>query len=178
MSSLDYTKLMEMLEQSSTFDLYRLYRAIDRELENPARTARIKKQLRIGMKLTYFCGRTNRLFDATVLELRRTNALLLNHLDQKRWVTPYYMLNLDGKEVDIRPGSKETLSANTVRVGDRVGFVSKHGKDIVGVVIRLNRKTVTIKTFEDGQWRVHYSHLYRVYDGEVNTTKAIEVEVG
>ena len=40
------------------------------------------------------------------------------------------------------------------RVGDRVSFAPECGHEVVGTVVRLNRKSVTIVTTEGVQWRV------------------------
>lgn len=62
-------------------------------------------------------------------------------------------------EIEKRERMKRNLS-----VGDRVSWASdktrKRGKDrIHGIVIRVNPKTATIATKEDGEWRVGYGFL-------------------
>ncbi|MDQ3159320.1 MAG: hypothetical protein M3P98_04280 [bacterium] len=50
-------------------------------------------------------------------------------------------------------------------------------EDITGRVERLNQKTVTILTASKHQWRVPYSHLYPIIDGEqANVRLGIEYE--
>ena len=79
------------------------------------------------------------------------------------------MLNLDGVDTDInQSNSDNVLTATTLRVGDRVGF-KKDGEDIVGIVKRVNQKSVTLVTEQGGQWRVSYSCLYLVYEAEQTT---------
>lgn len=50
--------------------------------------------------------------------------------------------------------SKEIRSATSkFSVGDKVSFIGRNGTKIVGIVDRINRKTVSIKT-DVGMWRV------------------------
>lgn len=159
---MDYTHLLEALNQASLFDLYRLSMAIRRELDNPRRIASIKKPLRIGMEITYFDYVKNRPVASTLRELRPQKAVLFDNEEQQTVVVPYYMLNINGVDTGI-DNRNEVLTANNLSVGEIVGF-NDHGQDRVGVIQRLNQKTVTLITRDDGRWRVAYGHLYRVHD--------------
>lgn len=163
---MDYTYLVSELNNATTFDLYRLHVAISNELENPRRILNIKQKLRIGMELSYFCHIENRLINAKLFEMRQKNVVVLDHEKNKRFVIPYYMLNVDGIDAQIYESKNtEILTPNTLKVGDCVGF-SKEGESIVGIIKRINHKTVTLETNSGHQWRVAYSFLYRVYDAE------------
>lgn len=39
-------------------------------------------------------------------------------------------------------------------VGDRVSFHPECGHEVIGTIVRLNRKSVTVVSTEGGQWRV------------------------
>lgn len=163
---MDYTHLLNELNKATSFDLYRLHVAIGNELESPKRILSIKQKLRIGMELSYFYHVENRLVKAKLLEMRQKNVVVLDHEKNKRFVIPYYMLNVDGIDVDIYESKNtETLTANTLKVGDCVGF-NKDGENIVGIIRRINHKTVTLETKSGHQWRVAYSFLYRIHDAE------------
>lgn len=47
------------------------------------------------------------------------------------------------------------------RIGDRVSFQPECGHEIVGTIVRLNRKSVTVATAEGVQWRVSPALLKR-----------------
>lgn len=163
---MDYTHLLNELNKANAFDLYRLYVAIGNELDNPKRISSIKQKLHIGMELEYFYYVDNRLIRAQLLELRQKNVVLLDHEKNKRFVIPYYMLNVDGIDIQIYGfKSTESLTANTLKVGDCVGF-NKDGDSIIGTVKRMNHKTVTLETKLGCQWRVSYHFLYRIHDTE------------
>ncbi len=164
---MDYTHLLNELNNATTFDLYRLYCAIGNELEKPNRIISIKKKLRIGMELSYFHEAENRLVKAKLLEVRQKNVVVLDHEKNRRYAIPYYMLNIDGSDVDIYESkNNEVLTANMLKVGDCVGF-NKDGENIIGIIKRINHKTVTLMTNSGHQWRVAYSFLYRVYDAKL-----------
>lgn len=48
-----------------------------------------------------------------------------------------------------------------LRVGDKVSFEPESGREIVGTIIRLNQKSVTVATPEGSQWRVTPTLLSR-----------------
>ena len=163
---MDYTRLLNELNEATLFDLYRLRVAISNELENPQRLLALKQQLHLGKAIRYFCRVENKSFEATVVELRQKNVVVLDHLRQKRFSMPYCMLNLDQTETAIR---EETplLSANNLSVGDHVRFTNRDGRHIVGVVTRLNHKTASVDARDGGQWRAGYGCLRRVHDTEI-----------
>jgi hypothetical protein len=163
---MDYSKIMENLKQASLFDLYRLSIAINHQLENPQRVAEIKKRLKIGQIIRYFDPAENRLIEAKVIALKRTQLLVKNSHDQQQWTIPVYWVNLDEVNTDISVSPRMGLDKSQLRVGDIVGFQDKQNNDLHGEVIRLNQKTATIRTNANTEWRVGYEWLYLVIDGE------------
>lgn len=161
---MDYTHLVNELNQASAFDLYRLKVAINYELDNPSRLLAIKQKLHVGMELTYFDPTKNRLVKGQLVETRQKNVVILDYEQNKRFVMPYYMLNAEGVRIDINQQG-EQLTANNLSVGNCVGF-NKDGKDIIGLIKSLNQKTVTLITSNNERWRVAYAYLYRVHDAE------------
>ena len=173
--SLNYAQLLEALNQASTFDLFRLNAMIDRELESSERIDRIKAMLTIGQKLSYFDSDSNSLRDCEVLQLRPKRAVVLKFVDGRRWAIPYYMLNLEGVDVRINHETQQGLSRHSIAVGDLLGFKDKRGEEHFGHVLRLNTKSVTLRVAQ-GQWRVAYSLLYRVLDGQAEQDKELLVD--
>jgi hypothetical protein len=90
---MDYSKIIENLKQASLFDLYRLSVAIDHQLENPQRIAEVKKHIKPGQTISYFDPTENRLIEAKVINLKRTQLLVENTHDQQRWTIPLYWVN-------------------------------------------------------------------------------------
>jgi len=64
----------------------------------------------------------------------------------------------------LRQGRCQTRIAE-FKVGDRVSFQPERGRQVVGTVVRLNTKSVTVVSTEGVQWRVAPVFLERA-DGE------------
>jgi hypothetical protein len=165
---MDYSKFMNELNDASLFDLYRLRVAISKELENAKRINEVKKRIQKGDVISYFEENENRLIQAEVIELRRTRVLVKNKHDMKQWIVPFYMINIEELSTDIRYSTKTMgMNKNEIRKGDLVGFRNKNNKNVSGKVIRLNPKTVTVFVEPNQEWRVPYSMLCPIIDGEI-----------
>ena len=165
---MDYTTILQELNKASLFDLHRLHCAIYQELLNPKRIEQIKAQLKIGQHIDYCDPQKNCLVDAVILKIQKTRCLVRNIDDQKSWNLPFYYLNLDNVDADIKPAKNAVgIPKNTLKIGARVGFKDKQNNDLFGEVIRLNPKTATVKINEHCRWLVHYNHLFQVIEGEI-----------
>ena len=164
---MDYSKFMSDLDGASLFDLYRLNAAICKEMENPKRIKEVKKLIKQGDIISYFEGSENRLIQAEVIELKRTRVLVKNKHDMKQWNIPFYMVNVDEVATDIQYSTTaKGMNRNEIRIGDLVGYRSQSNENVCGKVIRLNPKTVTVLVEPKQEWRVPYSILYPIIDGE------------
>ena len=169
--SLDFGQILEALEHASAFDLYRLENIIRNELSSPARMMRVKRSLTIGQQLSYFDCTSNSVRPCEVLKLKQKKATIRDLSDGKTWNVDFCMLNLDGADSKIHHEVDRGLSRHTLSTGDVVGFRDKRGIEHHGKVVRLNDKTVTLhcRHPRDEQWRVAYSMLYRVLEGEAGS---------
>jgi hypothetical protein len=162
---MNYTEILNVLKTASLFDLYRLNVSIQNEMEDPERIHQLRKTIKIGDQVSYFDSNKNALIDAIILEKNTKRVQVKNIHDQKIWNIPYYFLNIRNTQIEIQP-NKEKLSKNNLRVHECVGF-DKDGEQIIGMVIRLNHKTVTIATQNNKIWRVSYSFLFKVIDANI-----------
>lgn len=168
---MDYSEILASLRQASAFDLFRLRAAIDRTLDQPDWMLAVQSRLRIGQAITYFDPPTNRTLVGQVLELRRKQAVVLDHETRRRWLISYAAINIDNADIEVREQPRQGLGRNEVAVGDTVGFVDRERKERSGQVVRLNDKTVTLMC--NGQsWRVSYGLLHRIVDGSRSTDPA------
>jgi len=174
---MDYSKVIDALKQASLFDLYRLSVAINHQLENPQRVDEIKKRLKPGQVIRYFDPTANRLIEANLIGLKRTQLLVENTHDRQQWTIPVYWVNLDEVNTDISISPKTGLEKSQLSVGDIVGFPDKQNNDVHGEIIRLNQKTATIRTNANTEWRVGYQWLYLVIDGEPGFSLQIKGEI-
>ncbi|MBK1649341.1 hypothetical protein [Rhabdochromatium marinum] len=162
---MNFTEVLDVLNDASLFELYRLDAAIRNQLENPARIAAVKQALTQGQRVRYFDDRENRIVEARLLQINRTRVLVQNIADGRNWTLPFYMLDLDGTDVDIAAQSKRGLDKNSVRVGDRVAFRDRQGREQFGEVIKLNTKTAGVMV-NNRRWRVAYSLLSPIIEAE------------
>ncbi len=174
---MDYSKILESLKQASLFDLYRLRVAINHQLETPHGINEIKRQLKIGQVISYFDNVENRLVEAKIIKFKRTRLLVENIHDKQQWNIPFYWVNLDNVDTDIAASAQMGLEKSQLKVGDTVRFQDRQNNDVYGEIIRLNQKTVTIKTDTNAQWRVAYRFLYLVIDGVQGYPNLIEGQI-
>ncbi len=73
---MNFSALIEALNQASGFELYRLRAAIDRVLADPKWAVAIRSQLHIGQDVEYFDPRANRLCPGQILEFRTKEVLV------------------------------------------------------------------------------------------------------
>jgi hypothetical protein len=172
---MDYELIVSALQKASAFDLYRLQSAIGHLLDDPLRLNAVKCKFRPGMEITYFEPQENRLIPARVLEIRRTRVAIQELQTGKRWTVPLYMINIEGTDTDITP-KKDHADRLSLKIGDRVGFTGKDGRELFGAVIKLNPKRARIHTGQ-GIWAVPYSMLFTIIDGEQARDQFIPAEI-
>ena len=164
---MNYSTILDELNNASLFELYRLEQAIRRSLEDPERIRDIKDSLKVGQDIEYFDADENRLVEARIVELKRTRALVENRHDGKLWNIPFYHINLDHEDIAIL-GSAGKLDRNSLKVGDKVTFKDRKGNERFGEVIKLNQKTVGVLV-GTVRWKVGYSLLSLVIEGELGS---------
>jgi hypothetical protein len=174
---MDYSRILNELNGASLFELYRLDVAIRQQLDDPKRLRLVKAGLKTGLLIKYFDANENRLIDAKILELKRTKVLVENSHDGELWNIPYYFINIDDVDTTIPPSSNQKLSRNNLKVGDKVCFKDKKGRELFGEVIKLNQKTAGVLVGQV-KWRVAYSLLSLIIDGELGAdNRLLEGEV-
>ncbi|NEV64457.1 hypothetical protein [Thiorhodococcus minor] len=101
-----------------------------------------------------------------MLQINRTRALVEDLEDGKRWTIPFYLINLEGRDIDIAPTKPRGLDRNSVKVGDRVAFRDRRGEEHFGEVTKLNQKTAAVQVGAV-RWRVAYGLLAPVIEGDL-----------
>jgi len=170
---MNYSEILDELNNASLFELYRLEQAIRRSLEDPVRIKHIKDSLKVGQDIEYFDAEENRLIEASIIELKRTRALVKNRHDEMLWNIPFYHINLDHVDIAISDSTGK-LDRNSLKVGDKVAFKDRKGNERFGEVIKLNQKTVGVLV-GTARWKVGYSLLSLIIEGELGSeTNLIE----
>ena len=173
---MNFSDVLQALNQASAFELFRMRSAIDRVLDEPQRMHAIHARLQIGQAIEYFDSQANALKRGTILELRRKQVLLLDHGDGQNWFTSYASINMDGADVQIREQVKSGLGRNEVAVGDILGYLDRNQRQRSGQVIRINDKSATLQVGPD-QWRVAYMFLHRVLEVDAVDHNVLELNV-
>lgn len=164
---MNYSDIIQALDEASAFDLYRLRTALDNMIDDPNRLIEVKKALRLGMEIEYCDAAGNRVEPAIVEKINQTKAIVKNFRDGKRWQIHLCSINVRGSDTNIALTNNTGLSKNELSVGDTVGFIDKNGVEQHGIAVRLNQKTVTIEAGNRG-WRVSYALLYKVIEHNKN----------
>lgn len=171
---MNFSGVINSLNEASAFELYRLRAAIDRVLDDPRWLQAVQVRLRVGQEVKYFDPQANALRRGRVLEMRRKQALVLDLDDARRWIISYAAINLDGADVQIREHKQQGLGRNEIAIGEMVGFVDRNQQQRTGRVIRLNDKTVSLQC-GNTQWRVAYQFLHCVVDAAGVKDDMIEI---
>ena len=164
---MNYSEILDELDNASLFELFRLEQAIRHSLEDPARISNIKASLKVGQIIEYFHADENRLLEASIVELKRTRALVENRHDGKLWNIPFYHINLDHADIAISRSTGK-LDRNSLKVGDKVVFKDRKGNERFGEVIKLNQKTAGVLV-GTARWKVGYGLLSLILEGELGS---------
>lgn len=175
------TRLYENVEKLSLFDLKQLHLAIYNLLDDPGRNFAVKRLLKPGMKIHYYEADQKIMIEAIILEIKNKRATVQNVGDKKRWIIYLCSINLQGKDTFVSSKrSSGKLDRSSLKIGDNVGWSSKTGSDLFGVIKKLNPKNAVVQLNSGETWTVHYSFLFLVMDGVSMTTNGnllIEGEV-
>lgn len=165
---INFSEIVNKLEQASLFELSRLQSAISIMLEDPIKLDKIRAYLKPGMSVSYFDSEENRLVPVQIIEVRRTKASVIRSDNNQRWSIYLENLNLENIDVDLIPENNNVGSLNkgNLKVGDSVGWNSyKNGCEMFGVVVKLNPKRAVVKIADGGEWTIPYPMLFPVLDG-------------
>ena len=163
--------MLDSLRQAPSAELYRLYLAIGKMLDDPRRILEVRQRLHLGMAVNYI--NDNPLgppSQGTVVELRQTQAVIQDNATRRRWAVLYPAIIPDTTSGPARvepapPPPPLRTQREEFFIGDTVGFTDKHLSERIGIIVRLNAKTASIAvTDSDGHWRVSYALLRKIVD--------------
>jgi len=164
---MNYSEMVRALEQASLFDVYRLSVALRIMLEQPEKQEALKRQLRVGMAVSYFSTHTNALMNGVIEEILRNRVHVREKSSGQQWRIPLCAINVAHVKATIHPRSnKEKLTRNQSQVGEVIGFLGHNAQETYGTIVQLNPKTASIRTREGERWRVYDDHIFKVLDGQ------------
>lgn len=165
----NFENLTSFLNGASLHEIYRVSVALFNELQSPKRIMSVKNRIKVGQTVEFFDGETNITHKGIIVSKDIKYVSLKTNESLGLWKIPYHMLVIDSRQFDFSNNGKG-LNRNQIKVGELVGF-NKDGEEIIGKVERLNQKTVSLITKDNHKWRVAYSHLYSIIDGEYQQGK-------
>ena len=94
--------ILDSLRQAPSAELYRLYLAIGKMLDDPRRILEVRQRLHLGMAVSYIgdnpLGPPSQ---GTVVELRQTQAVIQDSVTRRRWGVPYAAIIPDTRLVRL-----------------------------------------------------------------------------
>ncbi|MGF6641300.1 hypothetical protein [Paraburkholderia sp. MM6662-R1] len=159
--------ILDSLRQAPSAELYRLYLAVGKMLDDPRRILEVRQRLHLGMAMSYIADNPRQTpLQGTVVELRQTQAVVQDNASRRRWALPYAAIVPESAApIHSEPALPPRAQREEFLVGDTVGFTDKHLSERVGTIVRLNSKTASIAvTDSEGHWRVSYGLLRRIVD--------------
>ena len=72
-------------------------------------------------------------------------------LDEKELI---YINRLIIERLKLLSQQRSTTQMTRFNIGERVAFVDNNGKEQKGIILKLNKKTVTLKTDSGERWNV------------------------
>jgi len=152
---MEYSKILEHLQESSAYDLYRLQNVLERWLDDPNRVFRIKKAIHPGDVIEYYDSAEDREVKARVLSFQRSRLVVENLHDQKKFNIPYIAVNTAALAASEHCAG---VDRKQLQIGQMVSFYDAEGTLHSGEIIELSHQGATLET-ELGVWRVSYAQL-------------------
>ncbi len=162
------SKLLDVLNQASSLELFRLSTVIDRLLADPRRIIAIRQPLLLGQTVRFFNPQTGDLQDGRIRAMADRQVTIEQQNTRVLWKLPYAAI----EPALVRSGPKvgPSMSAKVAvpdradfRRGDHVSFEDRYLQVHIGRIVRVNSRTATVEG--DGQsWRVPFRLLRAVLD--------------
>lgn len=165
-------RVSEALQGATSVQLYQLRALIDTMLTDPKRTAGALVQLHLGAAVQFVDFRTGELRRGKLIARRDQQVTVLEDEVRRMWKIPAVAVEpAPHREDDDANGQYEPppepaarREPHSFRIGDKVTFDDGKGKALVGIVTRINRRTVGIGATDGRQWRVDFQLLRHVVD--------------
>jgi len=159
------SRLLDVLRNAPSLDLYELSLAISQMLTDPRRILDVRRHLHLGAQIMYFDYRRGTLVPGRVLQLQSTQLIIEDEATRTRWTLPYAAVVVEpgASTEQAPPVAPRRADVEAFKLGDTVSFTDKHLRERFGTIIRMNAKTYSLLC--DGeQWRVSPALLRKVID--------------
>lgn len=159
------SRLLDVLRNAQSLDLYELSLAINQLLTDPKRILEVRRHLHLGAQVMYFDRRRGSLVPGRVLQLQSVQVIVEDEATRTRWTLPYAAVVAEpgASTVQAPPVPPRRADVESFKLGDTVSFTDKHLRERFGTIVRMNAKTYSLLC--DGeQWRVSPGLLRKVID--------------
>ncbi|GHD04409.1 hypothetical protein GCM10007320_65270 [Pseudorhodoferax aquiterrae] len=165
-------RMLELLNNASSLQLFELSTVIERLLADPRRIIAVRVNLHLGQTVRFLDWRDGSLREGKVLAMKDTQVVLQDLRERREWKLPYTAIEppaAHGSHAQQTPPTQPEPSApkptrEDFRRGDKVAFEDKYLQTVVSTVVRINERTVTVDAGNGNTWRVGFALLRRVLD--------------
>lgn len=165
----DFTKKLDEYKSYTLFDLYRLGSLINKIITDPIRNAEIKNILRGGMEMSYFSEEQNTEILIQIMSVEKKRVRAKRLYDGAIMSIPFYLLNTENINKKFTKPPSSIVRKEDLKIGEVVSFYPGAGEeDKLGIILRLNSKTATLRVDRVETWRVCYGSLHKIIDGEMS----------
>ena len=165
--------MIEALESASSLQLYQLKALIEGMLADPRRGIAARANLHLGQPVQFVDFRDGQMRRGKIIAMRDTQATVLEEGTKRTWKIPCLSMQGDdganrradqaAYEPPPEPASVSSHSREFQR-GDSATFDDREGRNVTGVVVRINQRTATLATGDGQTWRVPFHVLRHVLD--------------
>ena len=166
-------RMIEALEDASSFQLYQLKALIEGMLADPRRGIAARANLHLGQPVQFVDFRDGEMRRGKIIAMRDTQATVLEEGTRRTWKIPclamqgYHGAANRDKQAAYEPPPEPanlTTPAREFQRGDTVTFNDREGRNVTGVIVRMNQRTATLGTGDGTTWRVPFHVLRHVLE--------------
>lgn len=158
-------KLLDVLHNASSLELFRLSMLIEKLLADPKRIVAIRKHLILGQAVRYFDFQNGEMKEGRITAMGDRQVTIQELGSRKAWKLPYAAIESEAQsEPEPHPTPKAATPARSdFHRGDQVAFEDRYLHTHIGRIVRINARTATVEA-EGSSWRVSFALLRPVID--------------
>ena len=166
-------RMIEALDGASSLQLYQLKALIEAMLADPRRSVTACANLHLGQPVQFVDFRDGQMRLGKIIAMRDTQATVMEEGTRRTWKIPcvsmqgYAGVERRDEQAPYEPPPEPVAAPTHAREfqrGDTVTFDDREGRNITGVIVRINQRTATLGTGDGGTWRVPFHVLRRVLE--------------
>ena len=166
-------RMIEALDGASSLQLYQLKALIEAMLADPRRSIAARANLHLGQPVQFVDFRDGQMRLGKIVAMRDMQATVLEEGTKRTWKIPcvsmrdYAGVERRDEQAPYQPPPEPVAAPTHAREflrGDTITFEDREGRDITGVIVRINQRTATLGTGDGRTWRVAFHALRHVLD--------------